>query len=71
VHLNASGGLAHLTLDNGEEVKVPMLPFEMNGRRFDTRLNVPQLGSHSQALLEELGYAARDVDALRARGVVR
>jgi crotonobetainyl-CoA:carnitine CoA-transferase CaiB-like acyl-CoA transferase len=70
-HLNQSGGLAHLQLENGEQVKVPMLPFEMNGRRFDTRLNVPQLGSHSAELLEEMGYASGDVDALRARGIVR
>lgn len=70
-HLNESGGLAHLALENGEAVKVPMLPFEMNGRRFDTRLNVPQLGSHSEQLLEEMGYAAGDIDALRARGIVR
>jgi crotonobetainyl-CoA:carnitine CoA-transferase CaiB-like acyl-CoA transferase len=48
-----------------------MLPFEMNGRRFDTRLNVPQLGSHSAELLEEIGYASGDVDALRARGIIR
>lgn len=71
VHLNESGGLAHVTLDNGETVKVPMLPFEMNGRRFDTRLNVPPLGSHSHELLEQLGYNAGEVDSLRERGVVR
>lgn len=70
-HLNESGGLAHLTLETGEDVKVPMLPFEMNGRRFDTRLNVPSLGSHSDALLQEMGYAAGDIDALRGRGIVR
>jgi crotonobetainyl-CoA:carnitine CoA-transferase CaiB-like acyl-CoA transferase len=70
-HLNESGGLAHLTLENGEAVKVPMLPFEMNGRRFDTRLNVPQLGSHSAELLEQMGYASGDIDALRERGIVR
>ncbi|MGY2401096.1 CaiB/BaiF CoA transferase family protein [Pseudomonas sp. SDO5271_S396] len=70
-HLNASGGLAHLVLENGDEVKVPMLPFEMNGRRFDTRLNVPALGSHSHEVLEQLGYSVDEVDALRMRGVVR
>ncbi|NVZ27712.1 CoA transferase [Pseudomonas gingeri] len=70
-HLNESGGLAHLALENGDAVKVPMLPFEMNGRRFDTRLNVPQLGSHSAELLEEMGYASGDIEALRGRGIVR
>lgn len=70
-HLNESGGLAHLELENGDAVKVPMLPFEMNGHRFDTRLNVPSLGSHSQELLQEMGYGAGDIDALRGRGIVR
>jgi len=70
-HLIESGGLAHLELENGDEVKVPMLPFEMNGHRFDTRLNVPSLGSHSHELLQEMGYAAGDIDALRDRGIVR
>ncbi|MFJ5295683.1 CaiB/BaiF CoA transferase family protein [Pseudomonas sp. NPDC088368] len=70
-HLNESGGLAHLTLEDGEAVKVPMLPFEMNGRRFDARLNVPSLGSHSAELLEGMGYASGDIDALRGRGIVR
>ncbi|MFS2201767.1 CaiB/BaiF CoA transferase family protein [Pseudomonas sp. Pseusp3] len=71
VHLNQSGGLAHLALDNGDEVKVPMLPFEMNGQRFDARLNVPALGSHSEELLMQMGYAETDIDELRARGIVR
>jgi crotonobetainyl-CoA:carnitine CoA-transferase CaiB-like acyl-CoA transferase len=70
-HLNESGGLAHLALESGEQVKVPMLPFEMNGRRFDARLNVPQLGSHSAELLAQMGYASGDIDALRERGIVR
>jgi crotonobetainyl-CoA:carnitine CoA-transferase CaiB-like acyl-CoA transferase len=70
-HLNVSGGLAHLALENGDEVKVPMLPFEMNGQRMDARLNVPRLGSHSEALLQEMGYAAGDIEALRGCGIVR
>lgn len=70
-HLNESGGLADLVLENGDQVKVPMLPFEMNGRRFATRLNVPQLGSHSAELLADMGYAPGDVNALRARGIIR
>lgn len=70
-HLNASGGMAELTLDNGDQVKVPMLPFEMNGRRFGARLNVPQLGSHSRDLLSELGYGAEDISRLEASGTVK
>jgi len=69
-HLNASGGMAELTLAEAETVKVPMLPVEMDGQRFGTRLNVPALGSHSTELLDQLGYAAAEIEALRAAGVV-
>ncbi|PHN25313.1 CaiB/BaiF CoA transferase family protein [Pseudomonas sp. ICMP 561] len=70
-HLNASGGMAALTTPDGADVKVPMLPFEMDGQRFGTRLNVPELGSHSAELLGELGYCDEDIQALQAAGVVQ
>ncbi|EJN25455.1 putative acyl-CoA transferase/carnitine dehydratase [Pseudomonas sp. GM79] len=70
-HLNQSGGMAELTLPDGEVVKVPMLPFEMDGQRFGTRLNVPTLGSHSNELLSQMGYAPADIEALRSAGVVK
>jgi len=70
-HLIESGGLAQLTLPDGEHVGVPMLPFEMDGQRFGTRLNVPELGSHSAELLGEMGYDAAAIESMRAAGVVR
>ncbi|MDU8360087.1 CaiB/BaiF CoA-transferase family protein [Pseudomonas syringae group sp. J309-1] len=70
-HLNASGGMAALKTPDGADVKVPMLPFEMDGQRFGTRLNVPELGSHSAELLGELGYCDEDIQALQAAGVVQ
>ena len=70
-HLNASGGMARLTLADGEAVKVPMLPFEMDCQRFGTRLDVPALGSHSRELLEQLGYDAAAMARLEAAGTVK
>ena len=70
-HLNASGGMARLTLADGEAVKVPMLPFEMDGQRFGPRLDVPALGSHSRELLEQLGYDAAAMARLEAAGTVK
>lgn len=70
-HLNKSGGMTELALPNGETVKVPMLPFEMDGQRFGARLNVPQMGSHSRELLEQLGYTAEAIDALEATGTIK
>jgi crotonobetainyl-CoA:carnitine CoA-transferase CaiB-like acyl-CoA transferase len=70
-HLVESGGLTDVSLPDGRQVKVPMLPFEMDGRRFGTRLDVPLPGSHSEALLKELGYPDSEVAALRAARVIR
>ncbi|MCQ9424077.1 CoA transferase [Pseudomonas sp. LJDD11] len=70
-HLNESGGLAQLTLADGETVNVPMLPFEMDGQRFGTRLEVPDLGSHSRELLSELGYDADTIDRFEAAGTIK
>ncbi|RMQ47790.1 CoA transferase [Pseudomonas cichorii] len=70
-HLNESGGMTELALPNGETVKVPMLPFEMDGQRFGARLNAPQMGSHSRELLEQLGYTAEAIDALEATGTIK
>ncbi|MBD9589891.1 CoA transferase [Pseudomonas sp. PDM03] len=70
-HLNESGGMAEVTLPDGQSVKVPMLPFEMDGQRFGTRLNVPELGSHSDELLAELGYSDSDISALHRAGVIK
>jgi crotonobetainyl-CoA:carnitine CoA-transferase CaiB-like acyl-CoA transferase len=70
-HLNASGGFAEVTLPDGRRVKTPALPFEMDGRRFGTELDVPGLGSHTRELLAELGYSAEAIERLEQDGAIR
>jgi len=60
-HLNASGGLTPVTLLNGLKTKVPVLPIEMDGVRFGTRLDVPRIGEHTRELLAELGCGAETI----------
>jgi crotonobetainyl-CoA:carnitine CoA-transferase CaiB-like acyl-CoA transferase len=44
-------------------------PFNLSG--FEPRLDpVPALGAHSHAILSELGYGEREVDALVAAKVI-
>jgi crotonobetainyl-CoA:carnitine CoA-transferase CaiB-like acyl-CoA transferase len=69
-HLNASGGLTPITLDNGVKTKVPILPIEMDGARFGTRLDLPRVGEHTREVLEQLGYDAAAVARLAAEKVV-
>jgi crotonobetainyl-CoA:carnitine CoA-transferase CaiB-like acyl-CoA transferase len=69
-HLNASGGLTDLTLMNGVKTQVPVLPIEMDGQRFGTRLDLPRVGEHTRELLTGLGYDDAAIDALIAAGAV-
>jgi crotonobetainyl-CoA:carnitine CoA-transferase CaiB-like acyl-CoA transferase len=69
-HLNASGGMAQITLPNGRKTKVPILPLEMGGRRFGTRLDVPHVGEHTRELLAGIGYGRDVIDDLIACKVV-
>src|SRR5688572_29164499 len=69
-HLKASGGLSRITLPNGEQADVPILPIEMDDRRFGTRLDLPRVGQHTRELLSALGYDAQAVDRLIADHVI-
>jgi crotonobetainyl-CoA:carnitine CoA-transferase CaiB-like acyl-CoA transferase len=73
-HLLATGGLADITLPDGEHAgqtaKTALLPFTMDGQRLGVRLQPPRKGEHTQALLSALGYGADAIEALRAQGAV-
>ncbi len=76
-HLNATGGLAEVTLPAdasgaGHEVRtrVPLLPLTLAGRRLPLRTPPPALGAHTLALLGELGYGPAQIAALQADGVI-
>ncbi len=69
-HLQQSGGFAQLSLANGVTTRIPALPIAMGGRRFGTRLDLPRVGEHNASVLQELGYAASEIDRLAAEGVI-
>lgn len=63
-HLNASGGLAPVTMPNGIKTKVPNLPLAMNGARLGTRLDIPKIGEHTREVMTLLGYNSAAIEAL-------
>jgi crotonobetainyl-CoA:carnitine CoA-transferase CaiB-like acyl-CoA transferase len=74
-HLLATGGLADITLPDGERAgqtsKATLFPFTMDGHRLGVRLSPPVLGAHTDELLAELGYGADAVQELQEQKVVR
>ncbi len=69
-HLAATGGLAELTLPDGRQTRVPLLPLTLHGARLPLRRDPPTLGEHTDALLSSLGYAPDEIAELHALGVV-
>lgn len=70
-HLNGTGTLAPITLPDGRPCKTVLLPLMLGDSRPGIRMNPPRLGEHSVALLEELGYTAREIETMQARGLVQ
>ena len=63
-HLNATGGLAPVRMNDGSMSKVPLMPFTLGGQRPGIRLQPPTLGEHTRSLLHEVGYSAEQIDTL-------
>ncbi|MFS2033280.1 CaiB/BaiF CoA transferase family protein [Polaromonas sp. CT11-55] len=74
-HLKATGGLAPITLVDGERAgqttSTVLLPLTLDGERPGVRMNPPRLGEHTRELLQELGYSGEAIAALQAGGITR
>ncbi len=73
-HLVAGGGLLSITVTDGEragqQTRLPALPLMMDGARFGIHHDVPRAGQHTREVLTAIGYAAGEIEALLADGVI-
>ncbi|WP_234264512.1 CaiB/BaiF CoA transferase family protein [Hydrogenophaga sp. NFH-34] len=73
-HLLATGGLADMTLPDGERAgqtaKATLLPFTLDGQRLGVYRSPPPLGDATTELLSALGYDAAAQAALRSTRAV-
>jgi crotonobetainyl-CoA:carnitine CoA-transferase CaiB-like acyl-CoA transferase len=68
-HLKASGGLAATQV--GDRVaNIPLLPLEMDGKRLAKRSDPPRVGEGARSILNSIGYADPEIDALAARRII-
>jgi crotonobetainyl-CoA:carnitine CoA-transferase CaiB-like acyl-CoA transferase len=68
-HLNATGGLAPVRMNDGSMAKVPLMPFTLDGERPGIRLQPPHIGEHSRELLKEVGYSDAEIAALKSHHI--
>jgi crotonobetainyl-CoA:carnitine CoA-transferase CaiB-like acyl-CoA transferase len=68
-HLNATGGLAPVRMNDGSMAKVPLMPFTLAGERPGIRLQPPRVGEHGRELLKEVGYSDEEIAALQTHNI--
>ncbi|MPS78808.1 MAG: CoA transferase [Achromobacter sp.] len=69
-HLIAGGALLKTRLPDGGEISAAALPLEFDGRKAGKRMDPPEQGGHTHAILKGLGLDAARIEALRAEGVI-
>lgn len=69
-HLLASGGLAPVTLPDGQQTLLPLIPVELDGARPASAGTLARPGEHSDEVLAGLGLPAAEVETLRRSGAV-
>ena len=69
-HYQARGMLARMTLDDGSTLAVPGIVPKLSLTPGSQRLNAPALGQDTDAVLREIGLSARQIQALKERGIV-
>jgi len=69
-HLNASGGLLDMVLEDGQRAKLPALPVALDGERIGLRHNPPKMGEHTDDVLREAGLSDAQISEMREGGLV-
>lgn len=64
-HLQSSGGLLDVELNNSNIAQLPALPIELDGDRFGITRNIPRIGEHTHEVLKSLGYTGEQIASMQ------
>ena len=62
--LNQGDSLITTTLPNGEQTKLPRLPFRLEGQELNQEATLPMIGEHTKEILVGLGYTKEEIQSL-------
>ena len=60
-HLQSSGALLDVELNNSSIAQLPALPIELAGSRLGLTRNIPKIGEHTKEVLKSLGFADEEI----------
>lgn len=66
-----NGYLEHVTFANGKTDIMPSSPIEMDSVGALKTVPAPQIGANTDAILQQLGYSAEAIDAMKASGAIK
>ena len=66
----ANGYLEHMTCPNGETVVMPASPIVMESVGKVETTPAPKIGTHTEEVLQQLGYSAEEIEAMEAKGTI-
>ena len=69
-HYQARGMLADVQMDDGSTISVPGIVPKLSLTPGQHQRNAPTLGQDTDAVLQELGLTAEQIEGLKARGIV-
>lgn len=68
--LNATGSLLETTLPDGTITKLPTTPLDYGGDKAILALNPPQIGEHTKAILQRIGYNENEIEKMINKKII-
>lgn len=69
-HLNATGGLLDMEMEDGGRCKLPALPVSFDGVRPGLELDPPKVGEHNEEIMHSIGLSPEEIEIMKSKGIL-